>query len=295
LALGHYDEAFATYRELIEEEPGLTSFSRMAHIHELRGELDQADAAWQNALNTDGGRRPENTAWARVQYGHFLFTQGRLDEAAAQYESALEALPGYVHATAGQARVAAAYERYDEAIGLYTAVVERQPVLEYVAALGDVYAAARREADAQRQYDLVAVIDQLYKANGINTDTEVSIFLADHPSGGGRLEDALYQAQAGYAARPASIAAADALAWALYKAGRLEEALVYSKEAVRLGTADPLLLFHAGMINFEAGNHDVARDYLSRAVDANPRFSVLYADEAAGALADLNASVRDER
>ena len=39
LALGQYDEAFATYRELVEDAPSLTSFSRMAHIHELRGEV----------------------------------------------------------------------------------------------------------------------------------------------------------------------------------------------------------------------------------------------------------------
>ena len=289
LALGQYDQAFATYRDFVEDAPGLTSFTRMAHIHELRGELDQADAAWQNALNTDGGRRPENTAWARVQYGHFLFTQGKLDDAAQQYESALESLPGYVHAIAGQARLAASHERYDEAIALYTTVVERQPVFEYVAALGDVYRAAGREADAQRQYALVAAIEQLYKANGINTDTEVALFLADHDL---RLEDALNRAQAAYAARPASIAAADALAWALYKAGRHQEALVYSKEAVRLGTRDPLLLFRAGMINYRAGDPDLAHDYLSRAVDANPRFSILFADEAANVLAELNATVR---
>ena len=226
-----------------------------------------------------------------MQFGHFLFTQGRLDDAREQYESALEALPGYVHATAGHARIAAAIERYDEAISLYSAVVERQPVLEYVAALGDVYRAAGREADAQRQYDLVGVIDELYKANGINTDTELAIFFANHHSGEGSLEEAVTQAQAAYAARPASITAADALSWVLYKAGRYDEALVYSKEAVRLGTNDPLLLFHAGIINFRAGNDDVARDYLTRATDANPRFSVLYADEAAAALAELNATV----
>jgi tetratricopeptide (TPR) repeat protein len=295
LALGQYDEAFATYRQLVERAPGLASFSRMAHIYELRGELDDADAAWQNALNTDGGRHPENTAWARVQYGHFLFTQGKLDEAARQYEAALEALPGYVHATAGQARVAASKKRYDVAIDLYTTVVERYPVLEYVVALGDGYRAAGREGDAQRQYDLVAVIDQLYKANGINTDTEVALFLADHPSAEGRLEDGLDQAQAAYAARPASIAAADALAWALHRTGRDGEALVYSRKAVRLGTKDPLLLFHAGMINYQAGNRDDARDYLSRAVEANPRFSVLYAAEAASVLAELNAAVGDAR
>ncbi|HEV8574214.1 MAG TPA: tetratricopeptide repeat protein [Dehalococcoidia bacterium] len=288
LALGRYDQAFVAYRELVEDAPGLASFSRMAHIHELRGELDHADVAWQNALNTDGGRRPENTAWARVQYGHFLFTQGKLDEADRQYESALEALPGYVHAIAGQARLAASHGQFGEAIGLYSTVVERQPVLEYVIALGDVYRADGRNADAQRQYDLVAVIDQLYKANGINTDLESALFLADH----GDPERAVVQATAAYQLQPGSIRAADVLSWALYKAGRLEEAVTYSEQALRLGTKDALLLFHAGMINNAAGNDSTARDLLSRAVEMNPAFSVLYSEEAVNTLEALEAAAR---
>jgi len=71
----------------------------------------------------------------------------------------------------------------------------------------------------------------------------MALFLADHDL---RIEDAIAQAQAIYAARPASIYAADALGWALYKADRYDEAAVYSKQALRLGAQDPLLLLPCG-------------------------------------------------
>ena len=179
-----------------------------------------------------------------------------------------------MHAVAGNARLAAARGDYDKAIELYRDVTARQPVVEYVATLGDVYRAAGRSVEAQHQYDLVGAIDELYRANGIDTDLEMALYQADHDLDP---EMALAQARAAYEARPESIRAADVLSWALYKAGKYAEALQHSREALRLGTQDSLLLFHAGMINDSAGDHEVARVYLSRAVEINPGFSVLYA------------------
>jgi tetratricopeptide (TPR) repeat protein len=120
-------------------------------------------------------------------------------------------------------------------------------------------------------HDLVAA-DGLYRANGINTDLEIALFLADHDR---TIEDAVSQARTVYEAQPGSIRAADALSWALYKAGNLQagnldEALTYSNEALRLGTQDPLLFFHAGMINIRLGNDEVAADHLARALKSTP-------------------------
>jgi tetratricopeptide (TPR) repeat protein len=292
LAIGLYDEAFSTYLDLVLDSPGLTSFSRLAHIYELRGELQEAEAAWQNAFSTDGGKRAENTAWARVEHGNFLFAQGNTDEAKTEYESALKVLPGYIHGLAGIARVAAADRDWERAIEIYSEVVARQPVLGYVTALGDVHRAAGHVTEAQRQYDLVAAIERLYRVNGINTGLEMALFLANHDL---RLDEAVSQAMSVYDEQPQSIRSADVLSWALYKTGRYEEAAVYSQQALRLGTQDPALLFHAGMINYKLGNRGLARDYLSRAVDANPRFSVLYSDEAANVLDDLHTAVKESR
>jgi len=92
------------------------------------------------------------------------------------------------------------------------------------------------------------------------------------------------QAREVYLKQPGNVRAADVLSWALYKSGQYEEAMGYSQEALRLGTRDALMLFHAGMINDKLGNGAAAREYLSRALEINPGFSVLYADQAARSL-----------
>jgi tetratricopeptide (TPR) repeat protein len=291
IELGRYDEALAAFQQMLDARPDLNAYVRIAYARELHGDLDGAIEATRLALEAS---RPtgETAAWVRSQLGNLYFNRGDFAGASQEYEASLAAFPEYIHALAGLARVAAANEDYERAIELYDAVVTRQPVLEHVAALGDVYLAVGREADAKEQFDLALAIDSLYQANGINTDLEMALFLADHDL---RLDEAVAQARAIYEKQPGSVRAADVLSWALYKTGRYDEALVYSREAVRLGTKDPLLLFHAGVINFGAGNYDAARDLLERAVDTNPRFSVLHAEEAAVILADLNVAVRDGR
>ena len=287
LALGRYDEAARAFSRMVVEAPGLASFSRLAFLLELRGETERAELNWRNAISTDSGRRPEDSAWAHVQLGYFYFGTGDLGAAADAYERAAELFPGYVHALAGLAKIEAARTDYHEAISLYAEVVERYPNPEYVSALGDVYQAAGLYREAARQYDLVGVIDRLYRANGVNTDLQMALFFADHDL---RLEESLRQARAAYEQRP-SIQAADALAWALFKNGRLEEARTRSDEALRLGTKSALMLFHAAVIRHRLGDLEQAREYLGRALEMNPRFSVLYADEAARLLQTLQRAV----
>ena len=288
VALGQYDEADQAYQTVTLKAPGLSSFSRLAYLLELRGDLETAELMWRNALSTDNGRRPANTAWARVQLGNFYFNIGELGPAEEEYEQALEMFPEYVHARAGLAKIRAARGDYDDAASLYSAVVERYPAPEYVIALGDIHLVAGRQDDAEVQYDLVSAIDELYKANGVNTDLQMALFLADHDL---NVDEAVRRARVVYDARP-SIQAADVLAWALYKAGQHEEALEYSLAALGQGTQDAMMLFHAGMIYDRIGEYEKARDYLERAVEINPRFSVLYAETAADTIQRLQPVVR---
>jgi Tfp pilus assembly protein PilF len=48
-----------------------------------------------------------------------------------------------------------------------------------------------------------------------------------------------------------------------------------------------LFLFHAGMIQLKLGHQGRSRELLQRALDTNPNFSILYADEAARTLTKL--------
>jgi tetratricopeptide (TPR) repeat protein len=284
LALGRYDEAFETFNTLANESPSLSTFSRLAQAYEIRGDLRNADGAWKNAIELDGGQNAETSAWVRTQYATFLFNQGRINDAGVHFNSALEAFPGYIHALAGQGNVAAANGDYDEAIELYMQVTRRQPLPQYVAQLGDVYAAAGMQTDADRQYELIGAIEQLYQANGINVDLQMSLFFSDHDI---RPDEAVRQAEGALTAQPDSTYAADALAWALHKAGRSAEALPYAQTALAQGTQDAHLYYHMGMIQKALGKEAAARDALRQALAINPHFSPPQAPIAQQALEEL--------
>ncbi|MBX6342507.1 MAG: tetratricopeptide repeat protein, partial [Thermomicrobiaceae bacterium] len=219
--------------------------------------------------------------------GNLQFNLGRADDAGQSYATACQTVPDYPAGLAGQARLAAASGDLARAADLYRRAFDRMPLPEYAIALGDVYARFGDQQQARDTYDLVQAIDHLFQANGVNTDLEIALFYADHDRD---LPTAVARARAAYAARP-SVHAADALAWSLYKAGQYQEAGKYADEALRLGTRDPLKLFHAGMIANALGQRDRARADLQQVVDLNPHFSLLYQDVAAATLASLGGTV----
>jgi tetratricopeptide (TPR) repeat protein len=280
LELGRYDQAVEAFQAMIDLRPDLASYSRVAYARELYGDLPGAIDAMQRAVNA-GAARAEGTNWARVQLGHLYFLTGDLDGADRQYGLALQALPNYVHALAGQGRVAAARGDLRLAIERYTRAEELTPLPEFAIALGDLYRATGDLPAAARQDDLVRVITRLQQGNGMDVDLELAVFEADRADAqeAPSLQTAVDLAQATYDRRP-SVTAADALAWTLYRAGRAEEALPYAHEALRLGSQDPTFLFHAGAVALAAGEADEGRALLQTALAANPQFSVRYAPEA---------------
>ena len=58
----------------------------------------------------------------------------------------------------------------------------------------------------------------------------------------------------------------DLLAWALHKAGRSAEALSLARRATQLGSVEPMLRYHAGMIELAAGDATIGRQHLSIAL-----------------------------
>ncbi len=70
------------------------------------------------------------------------------------------------------------------------------------------------------------------------------------------------------------IGAFDTMAWAAFKAGRVEEARAAIAQALRLGTQDARLFYHAGMIFKKAGEVDKGAEYLRRAAQINRAFVI---------------------
>jgi tetratricopeptide (TPR) repeat protein len=286
IELGRYDDAVETVQAMVDLRPDLGSYSRVSYLRELLGERDGAVAAMEQAA-TAGSGYAENVAWVHVQLGNLHFDGGDIDNAGHDYAAALAAVPGYAPALAGQARVAAARGDLDTAAALYDRAVRAIPLPEFVIGYGDVLSAAGRQDEANAQYALVAAIQQLYAANGVDTDLELALFTADH----GRAEElpqAVQQARTQVNVRP-SIVAWDVLAWTLYRSGDLGGAAKASKEALRLGTQNALMRFHAGMIAAARGETAQAIALLESALELNPHFSVRFAPEAGATLERLRA------
>jgi tetratricopeptide (TPR) repeat protein len=132
----------------------------------------------------------------------------------------------------------------------------------------------------------VRATQQLLAAGGVDTDIELALFEADHGDDPAR---AYEMAVNGFARRP-GILGADALAWAAFKAGRIDEAEGYATQALRLGTLDPRLNYHAGAIALAADDVETAERYLLRALDGDAALPPEYARDARIALARATAA-----
>ena len=278
LEVGKYDAAAQTYQRMIRLQGDLYAYSRLSGLKSLQGDPTGAIADLQRAIQLGRAeeRPPESIAWALWQLGNESLALGQLPAAEAHYVEALNTFSDYYRALAGLAQVRAAQQRYPEALDLYRKAIAIVPLPDYAAALGDVYTKLERPEDAQKHYDLVEYIGYLNTLNKVVYNRELAYFYADHDR---KLPEALELAKRELEVRQ-DIYAYDVLAWALYKNDRPQEALTAMTEALKLGTKDARLFFHAGMIRHRLGEHEQAREYLQRALATNPYFHILHVEVA---------------
>jgi tetratricopeptide (TPR) repeat protein len=276
--LGRYAAAGRTLQRMIDEKPNLASYARVSYFRELHGDLAGAESAMRLAVDA-GGAAPENVAYVQTLLGQLELTRGHIGAAGMAYRLALYRFPGYPAAMAGLARVDIARGQIGKAIHRLRDTVARLPLPEYVIALGDAELAAGLKRQAHRDLALVGVEQRLLASNGVNTDTELALFEADH----GSPARAVRLAHRAWANAP-SVRSADALGWALTAAGHPRAGLVWARRALRLGSRDPMFLYHAGMSAKAAGDIADARAWLRRALSLNPHFSAVYAPRAERAL-----------
>ncbi len=289
--LGDYEGAKTAYGKMVNFGglQGITRVAinqRMARLAALRGDMETSKqrltAALREALKLPVTPR-ETVAWCRWQLGETAFAVGDYATAEHHYRDALTTFPEYFRALASLGRVLAARGDLAGAIAQYEHAVRIVPDPSFVAPLGDAYKLAGREREAAAQYKLIEFITRLDAVNGALYNRQQALFYADHDLKPGQ---AYANAAREYSVRR-DIYGADAVAWTALKAGRLAEAQAAMREALRLGTQDAKLFYHAGMIACRAGDRAAATDYLRRALALSPQIDPPPARVARQALAEF--------
>jgi tetratricopeptide (TPR) repeat protein len=279
--MGEYDKAGVAYGRLTPPDMTLSPRaayardSRISYLKFIAGDTAGAISLMKTAV-TEGleAQLPgENLAWLYYELGEYDTQAGDSASADTAYLTALNIHPGDYRALAGLGKLRGTQGRYAEAIKLYQSAIAVVPMPIYVAELGDLYTKAGNLTEARKQYQLVQYIGLLGHINQVLHNRDLALFYAEHDM---KLDEALALAHKEFEVRH-DIYTWDALAWALYKNGKYQEASDAINHALHPGTRDALLFFHAGMIASRLGQTSQAKERLQTALSINPGFHVIYA------------------
>ena len=252
---GRLGDAIAAYQQMVDLRPDLQSYSRVAHIRWLKGDLEGAIEAARLAVSAASPLDRESASWSLTRLGQYQFQAKLLGEAKAACDSALRYSPEYPAALLLQSRMLLAAGQATEALAPIQRATVQNPLPEFRWALADTLRAAGRADEA-------ANVEAALKRTGAQDDARTfSLFLATR---GEQVELAVELARRELQSR-ADVFTHDALAWALATAGRPDEAWPHMEKALAEGTADGRLFNHAGVIAAKLGRMAEAEMWLRKA------------------------------
>jgi tetratricopeptide (TPR) repeat protein len=254
---------------------------RAAQIYWNRGWREDAAATAYDAMMR--AETPAEKADALHRLGELAWERGEPAEAVEHYDAALRAVRDHDRSLAGRARALAALGRTDEAFRDYQAALEYLPLPEYALEAGELYESLGLDGDARTQYELLRARAARAGVHGVNEELVLARFEADH----GDPTSAVRRLQREWRRGHRSVYVADAMGWALYRAGRANAALPFAKRAMDQGLRSALFAYHRGEIERSLDLPGPARRHLAEALRTNPYFSPLLAAQARDALTAL--------
>ena len=288
LETGRYEEAFAAYDRFVAARPSTASYSRAALAKEVAGDLPGALAAFDLAAKTALPADLEAYAWCRARAARILLKMNRYEEAEGRLVEALLRIPNHAPALAAAAEIAArkgiweaATRLAERSFGFVPEFSTAAALVDYRQAMGDAEGEARAKAT-------VKTLETLLPDREKGIHRLLALYLAEH----GDVKRAVDMTERELETRK-DVGGYDAYAWCLYRAGRIRDAAEPMAKALAMGTIEPVFEFHAGAIARAAGDRQAAARHLSRALEIDPRFHVIHADEARKTLAEMKSSANE--
>jgi tetratricopeptide (TPR) repeat protein len=241
---GRVNESLSVYQAMIDAKPCLPSYSRVAHVRWLKGDVDGAIEMMEEAVACGSYRDPEPMAWCTARLAFLQWQKGNSAAAVTLAQRALEIVPSYPQALFVIGRVRLSQGDEQGAIEALTVAAKQSPLPEVLWALRDA------GGDAS----------DLMSKGEAGDPRSFSLYLATR---GIETERALDLAKAELMTRR-DVFSWDALAWAQYAAGNTAAALISARKAMAEGTRDARLFLHAGIIARSA-NDAQANEWLAQA------------------------------
>jgi tetratricopeptide (TPR) repeat protein len=246
MELGRYEQAAVTIQRLVDAKPGLAAYSRASYYRELSGDSAGAVAAMRLAVAAGGV--PENVAYVQVLLGDLELGRGRVAAARRAYAAALRSLPGHPAGVVGLARTDAAGGDLGSSAARLRRAAAALPLTSTLTLLAQVERSLGNGSAAAAALDAARAQQGLYRAAATIPDAEAVLFEADH---GSRVA-AMALGRRVWRAAP-SVRSADALGWALTRAGRPAAGYAFAQRALALGSRDPAFRLHAAVAAQRAG------------------------------------------
>jgi tetratricopeptide (TPR) repeat protein len=284
--LGDYKAVDRALGTLTKLHSGAAVMAREGQVYRARGWRDDALASLTDAAAL--ASTPSEQAACLHRAGELAWERGEPAQALNYFTQALAADPDQDASLAGKGRALTSLGRTTEALQAYRSVLAKRPRPEYALELGELYESMGFGDAAKGQYEVLRQRVDADGANGVDDSLLLGRFEADH----GEPRAAVTQLRAEWERAP-SVQTADALGWALHKAGDDKEALAYARRATdpeHGGTVrSALIAYHRGEVERELGLDGPARRHIGEALRINPAFSPLLSPLAKEALAALGA------
>ncbi|MCY0950455.1 tetratricopeptide repeat protein [Streptomyces sp. H27-S2] len=275
IQLGRYPQARNAVQRMLDLAPSTASYSRAAYDLETHGRKRDAEIALGRAEQASS--TPDEKAYTAYRLGELAWSDGDVTRAEHHFRRALATVPGHPYAESGLARVEAAHRRGGAALQRYGRLVERTPTPQFLLEALELTLATAPTGQDSSTGPLRAALDaqlRLARAGNGPVDPHLALYAADH--GDPQVAVELMRREA---KNSNSVIVADALGWALFRAGRLAEAAEQARSAARTGWDHALFLYHRGVIETALGLPDGHRR-VRRALEVNPHFSPYHCQRA---------------
>ena len=262
MEVGDYDEAIGLLGSIRARRADLGIAPRFARWAELTGQLAEARRILREARD-EAYRRADLTveqrAWFSVRLADFELRHGHVRAASAAIDRGMREAPDDWRLVLARARVEAALGAWRKAIASADHILATVPSPDALALLADAHAALGQDEDAASFRTALESIAQ--RQNG-QLHRSWALSLLDPGSD----VDAIVALAAADTLVRRDVHTLDLLAWAMHRSNRSAEALPLVRRAMRLGSREPAMRYHAALIELAAGDREAARGHLEIAL-----------------------------